>query len=189
MAGSLSSGCFPSSCGGLRDVTGSPPLYRCGAKAGSVLGGTSCSCLGWQPQVRRRYRRDIGSLASSSALMCGGRRNEQCGIGSSCPHRTPAENDRDLSPLSSQWLGDGAVGMKQRVWGTSGLPCPPSERRNRYCDVLKRHPNPLASQPASPLTGRSVRLTNPSESQSHQCSASYRGSRNADSRPRDERRN
>lgn len=53
-----------------------------------------------------------------------------------CPHETPAENDRKLPSLSSQWLEGSAVGMKQRVRGIAGLPCPSQEKGNRYCDVL-----------------------------------------------------
>lgn len=92
--------------------------------------------------ARKRYRnkRDIAPLQVAPALMCGGRergKRSQIGIAHTRPR---LKKDRDALSLSSQWLESAAVGMKQRVWGISGLPCPSQEKGNRYCDVLKGVP-------------------------------------------------
>lgn len=91
-------------------------------------------------RTRRRDRRNIGPLLVAPALMCGGsERAKRLQIG--IAHTRPRlKEDRDALSLSSQWLESAAVGMKQRVWGISGLPCPSQEKGNRYCDVLKGVP-------------------------------------------------
>lgn len=107
-------------------------LTRDRGKSGRVRVGNA--------RKRHRNRRNIGPLLVAPALMCGGReraKQHQIGIAHTRPR---LKEDRDLLPLSSQWLGRSAVGMKQRVRGIAGLPCPSQEKGNRYCDVLKGVP-------------------------------------------------
>jgi len=58
----------------------------------------------------RRYRIDIGSQLVAPALMCGGSERAKR-FQMYCPHKTPAEKDRDVPSLSSQWLEGAAAVM------------------------------------------------------------------------------